>query len=275
MTDRDDKAGRDYWDGAWRDRPLPPRFDPDATNLTACVDREFERFFRRAFRDIRTESASLVEVGCGASVILPYLGRRFGFALTGIDYSPDGVEQSRALLARESVAGDVREGDLFAPPDELRERFDVVFSLGLVEHFTDAPRCLRALAALARPGGSLVTIIPNLAGSIGAVQKLLDRSVYDVHVPHDRESLRAAHAAAGLRVRSAEYLLAVNFGVLNISRLAPSPRALVARATMRALVDLSRAVWRYESVAGPLTPSRKFSPYIAVVAEVPSPSARS
>lgn len=273
MAERDDKAGQAYWDGAWRDRPLPPRFDPDATHLTACVDRGFERFFQRAFAGVPREG-SLVEVGCGASVLLPYFGRRFGFSLAGVDYSPDGVEQSRALLAREGVEGDVRQGDLFAPPDDLLGRFDVVFSLGLVEHFTDAPGCLRALARLARPGGRVVTVIPNLAGAIGAVQKVLDRSVYDVHVPHDRESLREAHAAAGLTVTSAEYLLAMNFGVLNVSRLRPSPRALLARAAMRVLVDASRAVWRYESLAGELTPRRGLSPYVCVVARV-GDSARS
>ncbi len=270
MSEPADKAGQSYWDGAWRGRPLPPPFDPESPTLTACVDRAIDRYLKAAWAHLDPRASSFLEVGCGASGILPWVGRRYGFSVAGLDYSPDGIAQSEALLAREGVRGDVRLGDLFAPPDDMLGRYDVVFSNGLVEHFADTAGCVRAVARFARPGGRVVTLVPNLAGAIGSVQKLLDRSVYDVHVPLDREALRDAHAAAGLDVRSATYLVSVNFGVTNTARLAPSPRRAVARAAQRVLVDLSRLVWVVESFAGELPAGRALSPYVAVVAAVPS-----
>ena len=263
MVTPDDKAGQGYWETEWSSRALPPRFDPDSTRLSACVDRSIDGFFAAAWEGLDTRAATLVEVGCGASAILPFLALRYGFRVAGIDYSPEGVTQSKALLARDGVTGEVHQCDLFAPPAALVGAFDVAWSNGLVEHFSDTAACVAAIARLVKPGGRAVTMIPNLAGLAGPVQRFLDRAVYDAHVPLDREALREAHVAAGLRVRRCDYVHSVNFGVCNGSRA----RGALRRLVHRTLVDASRAVWQYESLARPLTPGRALAPHIACVAE--------
>ena len=265
MTTNDDKAGREYWESAWSGRSLPPRFDPDAPTLTACVDRTVDRFLRDATDGLDPRATAVVEVGCGASTILPFLAVRHGFRVAGLDYSPEGAAQSRALLARDGVAGEVHVADPFALPEALVGAFDVAWSNGLVEHFADTAGCVRAIAKLVRPGGRVVTMIPNMAGAVGRAQRYLDRAVYDAHVPLDREALAAAHEGAGLQVRRCDYLHSVNFGVVNAARA----RGVVRRAVQRALVDASRAVWRYESLAGELPAGRRFAPYVGCVAVAP------
>src|SRR2546426_10662461 len=62
----------------------------------------------------------------------------------------------------------------------------------------------------------IITVIPNLAGVLGSLQKALDRSVYDVHVPLDRLRVAGAHREAGLEVIRCDYFLFANFCVLNV-----------------------------------------------------------
>lgn len=263
-----DRAGKDYWQASWTREALPPRIDPGSPNLSACVERSIALRFDDAVREV-PPGARFLEVGSGHSAWLPFAAARWGFRVTGIDYAPLGVETSRAMLAREGVAGDVVLADMFEPPDDLRSAFDVVFSNGVVEHFEDTAHAVRALGALVRPGGLVVTMIPNVAGAVGLATKLLSRKVYDAHVPLTREDLRAAHEHAGLEVRSCEYLLSTNFGVVDLGERCAFPRELVRRAALRLLVDASRLVWLVESKTGQAPATKTFAPLVLCVARRP------
>ena len=125
-----------------------------------AANRRFDALFRELFAGLPTPDA-LVEVGCARSAWLPYFGREFGFGLHGLDYSELGCEQERTILVESGLAGEITCADLFAPPRALLGAFDVVVSFGVVEHFSDTGAVTAAMAALLRPGGLLITVIPN------------------------------------------------------------------------------------------------------------------
>ena len=76
----------------------------------------------------------LLEIGAARSRWLPYFAQHFGLQVTGLDYSQDGCEQARAILARSNRSGDIVCADLFAPPPRLLRRFDVVWAAGGTPH---------------------------------------------------------------------------------------------------------------------------------------------
>src|SRR5207247_404436 len=136
------------------------------------------------------QSKLLVEVGCARSAVLPLFAKRLGFRVAGIDYSPNGCEQTRLMLEREGVTGDIYCCDVFSIPDDLVERFDMVVSFGLIEHFSDTMAIVAALSRLLRPGGLIFTSVPNMHGITGFVQKTLNKRIYDIHVPITAEAMR-------------------------------------------------------------------------------------
>ena len=220
MASHVDKAGRAYWDKVWDGRPVPDAYDPQDHRLNNHMFQRFHQFFCTAFDDDSasnddTHGRALIEVGCGQSKWLPYFAKTFGFALAGLDYSEAGCRQATSVLEKAGIRGDIRQVDLFDPPSVFRDRFDIVFSFGLVEHFIPTTDVVRQLAVLARPGGQLVTVAPNMTRAVGWLQKLVDREVYDVHVPLDVKRLAEAHAECGLSVVRAEYLGIVNWSVVN------------------------------------------------------------
>src|SRR5207249_3744220 len=133
-----------------------------------------------------------------------------GFNVFGIDYSESGCEQARHILSDAGVEGEIVCADLFSPPSSLRRRFDVVVSFGVVEHFSPPWHAIKAFAEFLVPGALLVTVIPNLRGVMGPIEKLLNPAVYAAHVPLTTRELRAAHDAAGLSVLSSSYFLSTN-----------------------------------------------------------------
>jgi 2-polyprenyl-3-methyl-5-hydroxy-6-metoxy-1,4-benzoquinol methylase len=261
-----DKAGKAYWDSVWRDASPPAFIDARDPALANALNRRFHEAFVQAFAGRRTQGAALIEIGCARSPWLPYFAKEFGFRVSGLDYSEIGCRQEEEVLRRAGVAGRVHCADMFHPPQELRGGFDAVVSFGLVEHFERTAEAVGACAGFARPGGLVVTCVPNLKGLLGALQRRIDRAIYDLHVPLDAADLARAHEAAGLRVRTARMLLPLNLGVLNMSARRP---ALPWKLAAKAGEILTRAVWALDR-ARPLPETPYFSPYAFCVAEKPS-----
>jgi PST family polysaccharide transporter len=87
----------------------------------------------------------------------------------------------------------------------LKESFDILTSFGVVEHFTDTAHCLEACSRFLRPGGVMMTVIPNLAGLNGAGTRFFSPETYAIHVPMSAKALRQAHEKAGLEVLECRY----------------------------------------------------------------------
>ncbi len=265
-----DMAGRQFWDQQWEHGSVPAPVDPRSPGLGSLFNRRMHAFFERAFAGLETPSSSLLEVGCARSPWLPYFAKEFGFAVSGIDYSLVGCEQARAVLAGAGVGGEIVGADMFDPPERLRASFDVVVSLGVVEHFAQTARAIEACAAFLVPGGTLITLVPNLAGGMGRLQRLLDRSVYEVHVPLRADELRRGHAESGLVSVECEHFLSVGFGVMHVAGAGADPRlTTVKRLMARILEGVSVLIWWLEDRTRCLPATRWLSPYIMCVARAP------
>ncbi len=267
-----DKAGCDYWEGIWASvQQLPQPVDPRIKGLNNYVDRHLHSLFKEAFGDMGTEGKRFLEIGCGNSAWLPYFAKEYGFDVSGLDYSNSGCRNAKEILKRAGVVGDVVQGSLFEPRDDMRDMYDVVFSLGLVEHFTDTAACLRACSAFARPGGLMITTIPNMTGIPGALQKYLGREIYDVHVALDSHDLTKSHRAANLKIMRCQYCLFVNLGVLRMLRWRSKP---IQVALIRLGSWISKMLWVFDAIVPILRPNRFTSPYILCIAKKRLDSAR-
>ncbi|MFZ5498849.1 MAG: class I SAM-dependent methyltransferase [Pseudomonadota bacterium] len=264
-----DKAGQDYWNQTWDSYLLPNVWDVESKALKNYVEREFFHWIAKALESLGKTGSGLrlVEVGCARSQALPVLGKRLGLSVAGIDYSANGCEQTRIMMKREGVNGEVYCSDIFAVPDSLKGSFDIVVSFGLIEHFSDTNEIVSALAELLKPGGVIITNIPNMCGTTGFVQKILNRQIYDIHVPLTPPQVRAAHEAAGLKVIECDYFLSSNYGVVNLGHAARKNLGWwMKKIVLAILVRMSMVIWLIERAFGKLPKSQYFSPYVNCIA---------
>jgi len=209
----------------------------------------------------------LLEIGCAKSAWLPYFAKEFGFEVCGLDYSPVGCEMARKVLQANGVEADVVQADLFSPPVNMLGTFDVVISIGVVEHFDDTASCLSAVSSFLKPGGMLITNIPNMVGWIGSIQRLVNRPVYDIHQLIDPVRLREAHESAGLDVLECDYFLCTSFGVNNLNGISMSTAVgFFKKIFLGILARVSMLVWLIENKIGSFSPNRFSSPYINCIA---------
>ncbi|SRR5579884_323557 len=266
----EDKAGQRYWDELWANTPPPKAVHLRLHGWRNHVYRRFHALFRAAFADLNPHGRKLLEVGCARSAWLPYFAVEFGFDVYGLDYSEIGCRQAMWVLAKHGVRGRVVCADLFHPPAAMFGVFDVVFSMGVVEHFVHTSTCLAALARFLKTDGLMITIIPNMTGLTGLLLRCLNRPLFEKHTVLDAAALRQAHEQAGLDVLSCDYFMFTNFGVVrNLSGIAPgSGEYVVKNAAMILLHALSAAVWLIEESIGPLPAHSFTSPFIYCLARV-------
>jgi 2-polyprenyl-3-methyl-5-hydroxy-6-metoxy-1,4-benzoquinol methylase len=262
-----DKAGKQYWNNSWASGEIPEAVDPSDMRLRNYPNRRFHQWFLKLFQKTNVPSRRLLEVGCAKSAWLPYFAKEFGFTVCGLDYSPNGCRMAERVLQVNGIEAEVICADLFSPPDHMLGAFDVVVSFGVVEHFDDTAACLRAVSSFLKPGGLLITNIPNMVGWIGAIQKTVNKPVYDIHQLIDPSRLREAHKDAGLEVLECDYFLYTSFGVNNLIGISTATAAgFTKKVVLGLLARLSMLIWAIEEKIGDFRPRQFASPYINCIA---------
>jgi len=177
---------------------------------------------------------------------------------------------ARDVLRANEIDAEVVCADLFTPPSQMFGTFDVVVSFGVAEHFEDTAAYLVAVSRFLKPGGMLITNIPNMVGWIGSIQKAVNRRVYDIHQLIDPAMLKEAHVLAALDVLECDYFMYTSFGVNNLAGISTrTPTGFLKKIFLGVLARVSMLVWRAEAKFGALPPNKLTSPYINCIARKP------
>lgn len=203
-------------------------------------------------------SKRCIEIGCYPGRYLAVMGQ-LGYEVNGIDLTP-GVDDRLPVWLREQgcVTGTfLREDFKFYKPKAL---FDLVYSIGFIEHFVDWPDVLDQHADLVRPRGLLIINVPNFQGT---VQRMLHRWLDAKNLEgHNLESM-APHRWArqierrGFRIKHAGYTGRFLFWVGNQERTPLQSSALNFIAS-----------WQKSWVKNLVPPGvAAFAPYCTMVAE--------
>jgi SAM-dependent methyltransferase len=256
-----DLAGRSYWDAFWGHQS-GRRFGQLSY---------FHRRMSKLLLKHAAPSATVCEIGCGASVWMPLLARH-GATVWGIDYSDRGLALAEGLLRRAGATARLVRGDVLRADTLPPGFFDMVFSLGFVEHFDDPSLILERFSKILKPGGALITLVPNFTGVWGRVQRRVDPEVYAVHRVYSPDALDAIHRAAGFAtVEAANYFGGFGPLVVNYERaLARLPRT-VATVTLGATWSMQQIVAWSTSVIPALRDSRLWASHLVGVYRRPLP----
>jgi SAM-dependent methyltransferase len=253
-----DLAGRDHWEGVW-ERHRPARVS--ALNYYhARLDALLAPLVR--------PGARVLEVGCGGSRWLPHLARRHGCEVWGVDYSAEGLRLARANLALAGVAAGAQlvEADFFEESRLPAGAFDLVYSLGFLEHFDDPGPAVARMRALLRPGGHALALVPNLEGVVGWLHRAADRAVFAKHVVVPPRALDAMHAAEGFAVaQPAAHVGVFGLTVVNAERLRRRLPRPVDALLWGGAHAVQQAICLGPRLAGRAPESRAFSPWIVGV----------
>ena len=253
-----DMAGKAFWERNWAIKKRPGQFNPG--------NYSHQRFHALFHRHLQGRAGqTFLEVGCAQSSWLPYAHRMFGCRVTGIDYSPTGCQMARQLLDEEGVPGEIHERDLFAENPDLAGTADFLFSNGFIEHFKDTVGTLVRMRSLIKPGGLIITVIPNFTGWLGRIQKNVNPDVYRIHIIMSVQDMVRVHREAGFEAVEASYFGSIASEVAKY----PVPTPLRLRVFRKILKKITKACWLVFRATKWHPESQILSPYITYVGRLP------
>ena len=158
--------------------------------------RASERNVRRLLRRYIKPGSRVMEIGFAPGRTLLWTATALGASVSGVDFSPAGVAAARLIFDEHKIPCDMRCEDVDTHTFS-KGTFDIVFSLGFVEHFQDVSSLIVRHAELARVGGTVIIVIPRYDGLYRRLQAALDPSnlaLHNLSIMSEDALLRAASA---------------------------------------------------------------------------------
>ena len=165
-----EKISRVYWEGThsqprWQ---LPSKLNVGVRNALSLLSSHVRPGMR------------VLEIGCAPGKHLAYLGKVREAIVCGLDYSGPGITNCKELFRRLGLKAEFRCEDLHHSTFP-EQSFDVVYSLGVVEHFQDPKPAIERHVAMAKPGGLVLITVPNYGGIYGRIQRYFDPENLGIH----------------------------------------------------------------------------------------------
>ena len=253
-------AGIEHWNSVWN-RDKVKRID-----LRSYYDYRLSVFFQQWI----DPSSRVLEVGCGGSVWLPYFAKHMQCEVWGIDYSAPGVELCLDNLRAEGVSGNIILGDVFDSTEIPQRSFDILWSAGFIEHFNDIRRVIGRLAEYLKPGGVMITLVPNLNGFVGWLHRVVDQEVFYAHTKIEPKMLDRLHSEAGFEILSrAQFFGIFSIGVVNFNRFKAQLPGILDAVFWSSILIIQQSICLPFRLLGFHPETRWFSPWILGIYRLP------
>jgi 2-polyprenyl-3-methyl-5-hydroxy-6-metoxy-1,4-benzoquinol methylase len=166
---------KDHWENRWKRIKKPKEIQRDTKHP---VNLELIKIFDRYLPQRR--GLKILEIGGAPGQFLAYLAKEFGYSAHAIDYSTIGCEKMREAFESANLDVTIYNRDIFDDLSDL-PRFDIVFSMGFIEHFNDLDSIVGKHVELLKNHGILILGVPNYRGISQAVLKRLAPQLLSKH----------------------------------------------------------------------------------------------
>lgn len=116
-----------------------------------------------------------IEIGCAPGKWLVFFNKHMGYLVDGVEYIEAAVEKTICNMKMNNVPEDqfnVYMTDFLKW--DIKNEYDVVFSLGFIEHFKDYNRVMDSHLKLLNKNGYLIIGVPRFRGINYFLQKIIE-----------------------------------------------------------------------------------------------------
>ena len=165
-----------HWEKCWNKINLPAEIKKTKRNsFRNEILKIFERFLPK------DNNLSILEIGGAPGQYLAYFAKKFHYKIYSLDYSVIGCEKTKENFDRLNLKAVVYQKDLFSDNFSNLPLFDIVYSLGFIEHFSDLELVIEKHLQLLKPGGILLIGAPNFLGINHWLLKKLNPELLSTH----------------------------------------------------------------------------------------------
>jgi 2-polyprenyl-3-methyl-5-hydroxy-6-metoxy-1,4-benzoquinol methylase len=159
-----------FWERFWKDIRLPQVVDYSFKNDRIIVETI------KKYIPVASKNKTVLEIGCAPGKWLVMFNKELGYKIAGFEYCEPAYNKTIENfklnnIDREDV--DIKLVDFLKA--DFKEKYDVVVSLGFIEHFTDVESIFYRHFQLLNDSGYLIIGMPNFNGINYLIQTTIDR----------------------------------------------------------------------------------------------------
>ena len=196
------------WNGLTASNAKSPSYDIEGFKAGKLSLRELER---SELGDVSGKSLLHLQCHFGLDTLS---WARLGARVTGVDFSDKAIALANTLKQEVGLDASFICSDIYALPDVLNEKFDIVFtSYGVLFWLADLQRWAKIIAHFLRPGGTFYTVEHHPFANVFDENNETDLQIYYPYY-HTVEPQRAESTDPDTGLQSVEY--AWNFSMSEV-----------------------------------------------------------
>ena len=200
---------------------------------------------------------SCIEIGCVPGNFLISLHQKFGYKIHGLDYIK-GMEE---ILKKNFELNNVKNYHIYNEDFEMfnpKRQFDIVVSLGFIEHFPNYEEIIARHTSLLKKDGILFLSLPNFRYGQYLLHRLFDNENLKKHnlKAMNPKMIKRVLEKNNLEVLSSGYYKSFKFWVENIES-----KGIFIRKIIALIILIGQFFFKYINI-----PNKYFSPFIVCVA---------
>jgi len=247
MEDRltEKQTWEEYWDSK------------DDVSEVVLRNNPFDKLFEKIIKSKNIHTS--IELGGFPGTYSVYLKKFFNVNSTLLDYivhekTTEKLSQANGLN-KDSVT--LIEADIF--DYKPSNKYDLVFSMGLIEHFNNTEEVAKIHLQFLEDKGTLFITLPNFSGFNGMIQRVFDNENYKKHNIECMDVKVLKMICEGLPLSK---LNVYYFGTFSLWLENEKERSITLRLFLK-------SIWFVGKVISKILPfeSKLFSPYIVIEAE--------
>jgi SAM-dependent methyltransferase len=240
---------RQFWTNYWESKP----------DLVILIEKNY-LFHQQLEEIVKTNKVqTAIELGGFPGYYSIFLYKYLGISTTLFDYfiHPDILKKVLNKNGLDESEIPVIENDVFHYHPE--QKYDLVLSCGLIEHFKDTKDIIERHLEFLKPGGTLFITLPNFRSVNGWVQKTFDR---DNYLKHYIECMNTKYLAAILEEVGMKSIKSSYFGRYSVWLENKDQKSGLTKAFIK-------SIWFIGKVVTKVLPfeSKLLSPYIVLEAK--------
>jgi 2-polyprenyl-3-methyl-5-hydroxy-6-metoxy-1,4-benzoquinol methylase len=106
---------------------------------------------------------TVLDVGCGTGETAYYIAKKGARRVVGLDYSSAAIATARTAYQHSNLFFEKKD------VKNIREKFDVIITMGTLEHIDNPLALLKKFKGMLHPGGSIIVTSPNWSNPRGYV----------------------------------------------------------------------------------------------------------
>ena len=165
-------TNKQYWENYYKDTNVPK-------NNIISICKPYDKYWDILFKTCKHDPKTILEVGAYPGRFIAYVASKYSVKPTALDFNPDCKKIEKAFKEMGVNDYEIIIDDIHSHIP--REKYDLIISMGFIEHFKDYEMILNKHVNMLEKGGAILIVIPNKRGLRKMYGLICDRKNLEAH----------------------------------------------------------------------------------------------